>query len=652
MLERLHKVLARAGVASLRAAEDLILEGRVTVNGRVVRELGARVDPDTDAIAVDGQLVEPRQPEDPYVYYLLHKPAGVISTAQDTHGRPIVTGLVPSNERLYPVGRLDADSEGLILLTNDGDLAYRLTHPRFEVEKEYRVLLDRAPTIDDLRRWREGVELEDGLTLPAWVEVLERTGDGAWVRIVMREGRKRQIRNVARLLGYEVRRLIRVREGPLALGDLPAGQWRALTPDEVAALREHTRHVPSRAEDEAREARSMNRDDSKRRLRVIKGPQRAKPAFRPAPTFADANDDERYARHARAYESPATRADADRPPRSTRPDRKNGAAESRAARGESRPPRAHGYESRAARPGDRPPADRARRADSRRDAPNRGGPRRTPDSWRDDRRDDRRESARRGAYDRSSSSMRGEYDRREAPGRRAADRREGAPRRDDRRESARRGAYDRSSSSMRGEYDRREAPGRRAADRREGAPRRDDRRESARPSYNRREPPPRGYDRRADRREPSQGRAYDRSSSSMRDEYNRRDDRRESAQRGAYDRSSSSMRGEYDRRESSQRSDARAPRGRPDARPQRPSRPGDTPRNREGYRRGTPEQQRQAYERRRDEYNRSGGRPGSAGRPGGPSRAGTSNRSAPNRAPANRRSSGPPRRRREEGSDE
>lgn len=602
MLERLHKVLARAGIASLRAAEDLILEGRVTVNGRVVRELGARVDPDTDAIAVDGQLVEPRQPEDPYVYYLLHKPAGVISTAQDTHDRPIVTGLVPSNERLYPVGRLDADSEGLILLTNDGDLAYRLTHPRFEVEKEYRVLLDRAPTIDDLRRWREGVELEDGLTLPAWVEVLERTGDGAWVRIVMREGRKRQIRNVARLLGYEVKRLIRVREGPLALGDLPAGQWRALTPDEVEALREHTRHVPSRAEDEAREARIMNRDDPKRRLRVIKGLQRAKPTFRPAPTFADANDDERYARHARAYESPATRMDADRPPRPTRPDRKSNAAESRAMRDESRPPRA-------ARPGEWPAADRSRRDDSRRDTPNRGGPRRTPDSWRDGRRADRRES------------------------------------------SPRRG-YDRSSSSMRGEYDRRESSNRRPADRREGPPHHDDRREPSRPSYHRREPPPRAYERRDDRREGTQHNSYDRSSSSMRGEYNRRDDRRESSPRSAYDRSSSSIRSEYDRRESSARSGTRAPQGRPDARPQRPTRPGDTPRNREGYRRGTPEQQRQAYERRRDEYNRSGGRPGSTGRPGGPSRARPANRSAPNRAPANRRSGSLPRRRREEGSED
>jgi 23S rRNA pseudouridine2605 synthase len=169
MLERLHKVLARAGVAALRPAEDMIMAGRVTVNGRVVRELGARVDPEADVIAVDGQLVELRQPSDPHRYVLVHKPVGVISTAHDTHDRPTVVGLVPSDQRLFSVGRLDADSEGLILLTDDGDLAYRLTHPRFQVEKEYRVLLDRTPSIEDLRTWREGVELEGEMTMPAWV---------------------------------------------------------------------------------------------------------------------------------------------------------------------------------------------------------------------------------------------------------------------------------------------------------------------------------------------------------------------------------------------------------------------------------------------------------------------------------------------------
>ncbi|MDP9317098.1 MAG: pseudouridine synthase [Chloroflexota bacterium] len=309
MLERLHKVLARAGVAALRPAEDMIMAGRVTVNGRVVRELGARVDPETDVVAVDGQLVEIPQPDDPHHYIAVYKPLGVISTAYDTHGRPTVVGLVPSNERLFPVGRLDADSEGLILLTDDGDLAFRLTHPRFEVEKEYRVLLDRTPTTEDLRRWREGVELDGELTMPAWVEVLERTADGTWVRVVMREGRNRQIRNVARLLGYDVRRLIRVREGPLTLDELGPGQWRELSASEVQNLRAHTQHIPSRAAEEERERRMSDRDYSQgRRLRVIRGARRpvdseapqapAEPAPREPSTPPTP-------RRARAYEHPA-----------------------------------------------------------------------------------------------------------------------------------------------------------------------------------------------------------------------------------------------------------------------------------------------------------------------------------------------------------
>jgi 23S rRNA pseudouridine2605 synthase len=263
MLERLHKVLARAGVAALRPAEDMIMAGRVTVNGRTVRELGARVDPDTDTIAVDGQVIEVPPPSAPHRYIMVNKPTGVISTARDTHGRPTVVGLVPSDVRLFPVGRLDADSEGLLLLTDDGDLAYRLTHPRFEVEKEYRVLLDHTPTIEDLRRWRTGIEVEGEPTLPAWVEVLERTMEGTWVRVVMREGRKRQIREIARVLGYKMLRLIRVREGPLALGNLQPGEWRELTPAEVRVLQLHTRHIPAReAEQELK-----HHDGKRERLR-------------------------------------------------------------------------------------------------------------------------------------------------------------------------------------------------------------------------------------------------------------------------------------------------------------------------------------------------------------------------------------------------
>lgn len=275
MLERLHKLLARAGVAALRPAEDMILAGRVTVNGRVVREVGARADPDTDIIAVDGAPVDVPAPSDPRRYVLLHKPAGVISTAHDTHERPTVLGLVPSDARLFPVGRLDADSEGLILLTDDGDLAYRLTHPRFSVSKEYRVLVDRSPTVEQLRQWRAGVKLaDDFMTSSAWCEILERTMDGAWLRVVMNEGHKRQIREVARALGLNVRRLIRVREGSLALGDLPPGASRPLTQAEIEALRAETQHVPSREADQQREDRMADEEqDRSRRLRVIKRPR-------------------------------------------------------------------------------------------------------------------------------------------------------------------------------------------------------------------------------------------------------------------------------------------------------------------------------------------------------------------------------------------
>ncbi len=241
--ERLQKVLASAGIASRRDCEALIAAGRVTVNGRVVVVPGTRVDLEHDEVRVDGQPI--RMPAK-RTYIMLHKPAGVVSTAEDTHGRPTVLDLVDVPARVFPVGRLDIDSEGLILLTDDGELAYALTHPSFEVEKEYRVLLDRPLTPEALRSWRNGVLLDGEMTAPAWVELIGTAPEGVWVRIVLREGRKRQIRAVAKLLGYEVRRLIRVREGNLSLGDLPPRSWRYLTDEEVAALRAHvsTRRSP------------------------------------------------------------------------------------------------------------------------------------------------------------------------------------------------------------------------------------------------------------------------------------------------------------------------------------------------------------------------------------------------------------------------
>ncbi|HEX6289432.1 MAG TPA: pseudouridine synthase, partial [Herpetosiphonaceae bacterium] len=217
------------------------------------------------------------------------------------------------------------DSEGLILLTDDGDLAFRLTHPRFEVEKEYRVLLDRAPTVENLRAWREGVELEGEMTMPAWVEVLERASSGTWIRVVMREGRKRQIREIARMLGYDVLRLIRVREGPLNLGELAPGQWRDLTPTEVQMLRAHTQHIPSRAAEEEAERRMADRNRPEgRRLRVIRGVRRPSfdrqdsPASQGAPDTPAEPTDALEARPA-PDDDRAELSDADsaQPPRST-----------------------------------------------------------------------------------------------------------------------------------------------------------------------------------------------------------------------------------------------------------------------------------------------------------------------------------------------
>jgi len=227
---RLGKFLASAGVASRRAAEEVIRAGRVTVAGSVVTD-PARDVADEDGVAVDGTRV--RVPA-ARVVYAVNKPAGVVSTAHDPQGRPTVVSLVPANLRLYPVGRLDIDTTGLILLTNDGELAHRLTHPRFEVPKAYRAVVSRPPVREPaLRALREGVELDDGRTSPA---VVQRVAADA-LEITIHEGRKRQVRRMCEAVGHPVRRLVRVRFGPLELGSLRTGGVRELTPDEVNALR-------------------------------------------------------------------------------------------------------------------------------------------------------------------------------------------------------------------------------------------------------------------------------------------------------------------------------------------------------------------------------------------------------------------------------
>ncbi len=230
---RLHKLLARMGVASLRASERLIREGRVTVNGEVVRTPGASALP-TDVIAVDGRIVTPQAHRE---YVMLNKPKGVLSTARDERGRRTVLDLVESGQRLYPVGRLDRDSEGMMLLTNDGELAHRLTHPRYGVHKRYTVEVRGDLSEERLRELRQGVRLEDGPSRPLEVRVLERSEQSATLSVTMGEGRKRQVRRTLEALGLEVTRLVRVALGPLELGDLPPGAHRPLSEDEVGRLR-------------------------------------------------------------------------------------------------------------------------------------------------------------------------------------------------------------------------------------------------------------------------------------------------------------------------------------------------------------------------------------------------------------------------------
>lgn len=224
---RLAKFLAHGGVASRRKAEAIIGKGRVTVGGKVVTD-PARDVGDGDEVRVDGSLVG----EEPREVWAVNKPAGVVSTAREPGSRPAVVGLVDSKARLYPVGRLDADSTGLLLLTNDGELANRLTHPRYGVSKAYRAELGRPPSDADLRRLASGVKLEDGQTAPAEVRRLgERT-----IELVLREGRNRQVRRMAEAIGNRVVALRRVRFGPIELGKLPQGQVRRLGEKEIALL--------------------------------------------------------------------------------------------------------------------------------------------------------------------------------------------------------------------------------------------------------------------------------------------------------------------------------------------------------------------------------------------------------------------------------
>jgi 23S rRNA pseudouridine2605 synthase len=226
--ERLQKVLARTGIGSRRVCDELIAEGRVTVNGEVA-ELGRRVDAAHDLIEIDGA---PISVAEGLVHYLLNKPRGVVTTTSDPQGRPTVVALVPPEPRVFPVGRLDVDTEGLLLLTNNGELAHRLTHPSFGVEKEYVAEVRGRPSPAVLRTLREGVDLDDGRTAPAKVSLVSPTV----LRLTIHEGRNRQVRRMCDAVGHPVVRLVRVRIGPIADRRLRPGEWRALTAKELRGL--------------------------------------------------------------------------------------------------------------------------------------------------------------------------------------------------------------------------------------------------------------------------------------------------------------------------------------------------------------------------------------------------------------------------------
>lgn len=243
--ERLSRFLAHAGVASRRRVEAFIATGRVQVNGVTVTEQGTRINPDTDLILVDNKPVRATSRQ---IYLLLHKPVGYVSTARDPQGRPTVLDLLPPELRalrVYPVGRLDIDTSGLLLLTNDGDFALHLTHPRYSIQKHYRALVKGWLSESSLQALRNGVTIVEDqgrshTTVPAEIRVLRKEGPDCWLSLTIHEGRKRQVRRMLAAVGHPVLELSRVGIGPLTLGDLPVGKWRYVTEDEVNSLESYS----------------------------------------------------------------------------------------------------------------------------------------------------------------------------------------------------------------------------------------------------------------------------------------------------------------------------------------------------------------------------------------------------------------------------
>ncbi len=234
-LERIQKILARAGVASRREAERMVLEGRVMVNGKIVHQLGFKADPEKDHIKVDGKRIGKLEPK---ITLLLNKPRGYLSTVKDPAGRPTVVDLLKGVKwRVYPLGRLDFDAEGLILMTNDGELAYKLSHPTFRIRRTYWAKVEGIPSLEALNRLKRGVRLEDGIARALSVRILRRTEKHCWIESVVTEGRNHLIKRMFLAIGHPVLKLKRVGFGPLRLGNLPSGQFRMLSDLELEQLR-------------------------------------------------------------------------------------------------------------------------------------------------------------------------------------------------------------------------------------------------------------------------------------------------------------------------------------------------------------------------------------------------------------------------------
>jgi 23S rRNA pseudouridine2605 synthase len=233
MEERLQKILAKAGIASRRSAEQLIRDGRIRINGQVVMEMGCKADPSHDRITCDGKPIVFEEKS----YVLLNKPAGYVTTLSDPQGRPVVSDLINGIPlRLFPVGRLDLDTEGALLMTNDGELGNAILHPRFEVKKTYEALVTGAPSLEKLRRLELGIEIDGGRTRPAIIRVLKQYKDQTLIEVIIHEGKKRQVRKMFQALNHRVLHLKRTAYGKLGLGTLPLGKFRVLAPDDLKKI--------------------------------------------------------------------------------------------------------------------------------------------------------------------------------------------------------------------------------------------------------------------------------------------------------------------------------------------------------------------------------------------------------------------------------